>query len=91
MLSEEVVQSLISTSDAHPAMADEWRQSLVHCMERLTPRQRAVVYECYGARNIKAAAQAVGRTSNALYKVLRHLRERLHECIQKTVAEGEAL
>jgi len=90
VLSEEVAQSLITTRAEHPALLDEWRQSLAHCMERLTPHQRSVVHECYGGRAIKDAAPESGRSPNALYKILRHIRARLHECIQKTVAEGGA-
>ena len=88
VLSEEVTLSLISTRAKHPTLMDEWQQSLVHCMERLTPHQQKVVRESYGGSSIKAAAKTSGRTANALYKILRHLRERLRECIQKTVTEG---
>lgn len=91
VLSEEVTQSLIATRAQHPTLMDEWQQSLVHCMERLTPHQRKVVEESYGGSSVKAAAPTSGRTPNALYKILRHIRERLRECIQKTIAEGEAL
>lgn len=90
VLSEEVAQALVTTRAEHPALLDEWQQSLAHCLERLTPHQRTVVSECYGGHSIKAAAPAAGRTTNALYKILRHIRARLHECIQKTVTEGGA-
>lgn len=88
VLNEEVAQSLIATRAEHPTLMDEWQQSLVHCLERLTPHQRTVVHECYGGSSIKSAAPESGRTANALYKILRHIRARLHECIRKTVAEG---
>ena len=91
LLNEEVAQALITTRAEHPAMLDEWQQSLAHCLEQLTPHQRSVVHECYAGSSIKAAAPASGRSFNALYKILRHIRARLHECIQKTVAEGGAL
>lgn len=88
VLSETVTQSLIDTRAEHSTLMEEWQQSLVHCIERLTPHQRNVVMESYGASSIKAAAPTSGRTANALYKILRHIRERLRECIQKTVTEG---
>lgn len=90
VLSEEVTKSLISTRAEHPTLMDEWQQSLVLCMERLTPHQRKIVRESYSGSSIKDAAATAGRTANALYKILRHLRERLRECIQKTVSEGGA-
>lgn len=87
-LSEAVVESLMATRSAHGLLMDEWHRALVHCLERLTPQQRSVVEECYGGASIKAAAPSAGRTPNALYKVLRHVRGVLHDCIQKTVNEG---
>lgn len=91
VLSEEVAQSLIATRAEHPTLMEEWQQSLAHCMERLTPHQRTVVHECYGGSSIKSAAPDSGRTPNALYKILRHIRALLHDCIQKTVGEGGAV
>ena len=91
VLSEEVAQSLITTRAEYPSLMDEWQQSLAHCMARLTPHQRSVVHECYGGSSIKSAAPESGRTPNALYKILRHIRTLLHACIQKTVAEGGAV
>jgi RNA polymerase sigma-70 factor (ECF subfamily) len=88
VLSEEVAQSLIATHAAHSSLMDDWHEALTRCMERLTPQQRSVVDECYGGDNIKAAAPGAGRTPNALYKVLRHIRGLLHDCIRKTVTEG---
>lgn len=88
VLSEEVTLSLISTRAEHPTLMDEWQQALAHCLKRLTPHQRNVVKESYGGSSIKAAAPTAGQTANALYKILRHIRERLRECIQKTVSEG---
>jgi RNA polymerase sigma-70 factor (ECF subfamily) len=88
LLSEEVAQALIATRETHPSLMDDWHQALLHCMERLTPRQREVVDESYGGESIKSSAPGSGRTPNALYKVLRHIRGILHDCIRKNVTEG---
>jgi len=87
-LSEDVVESLMATRSAHGSLMDEWHRALALCLEQLTPHQRSVVEECYGGPSIKAAAASAGRTPNALYKVLRHVRALLHDCIQKNVKEG---
>ena len=87
-LSEEVLDSLLATRAAHSALLDEWHRALVQCLELLTPRQRAVVEAGYGAPTLKSVASDSGLTPNALYKVLRHVRTILHDCIQKTVREG---
>jgi RNA polymerase sigma-70 factor (ECF subfamily) len=87
-LSEDVLESLMATRSAHGALMDEWHRALAHCLARLTPQQRALVEESYGGSSLKAAAPGAGRTPNALYKVLRHVRSVLHDCIQKTVHGG---
>ena len=88
LLSEEAAQSLIVTRAAHASLLDEWHRALGGCLERLTPHQRHVVEESYGERKLKESAAREGRTPNALYKMLRHIRGLLHDCIQKTVTDG---
>lgn len=87
VLSEEVIRSLIFTQAEHPTLMDEWQQALALCMEKLTPHQRRIVRDSYGGGSIKAAAQSAGRTANALYKILNHIRESLRQCIQKAFLE----
>ena len=87
-LSEDVVESLLATRSAHGSLMEEWHRALAYCLERLSPHQRSVVEVFFGGAIIKAAAPNAGRTPNALYKVLRHVRGLLHDCIQKTVKEG---
>jgi RNA polymerase sigma-70 factor (ECF subfamily) len=88
LLSEDVAESLMATRAAHGSLMDEWQRALACCLEQLTPRQRSVVEQCYGGASIKTAAANSGLTPNALYKVLRHIRGLLHDCVQKTVNEG---
>jgi hypothetical protein len=89
-LSEEVLDSLLHTREMHGSLLDEWHRALALCIERLTPKQRALVKEGYSAANLKSSASGAGRSPNALYKVLRHVRAILHDCIQKNVREGGA-
>ncbi len=89
-LSEDVLDSLLHTREVHGSLLDEWHRALALCLEQLTPKQRALVKEGYGAATLKSSAPNSGRTPNALYKVLRHVRALLHDCIQKTVRDGGA-
>jgi RNA polymerase sigma-70 factor (ECF subfamily) len=91
LLSEAVVESLLATRAAHQSLLDDWNHALGGCLDKLTPHQRSLVERCYGSRSIKEAAQAEGRTSNAIYKVLRHIRAMLHDCVQGTVRQGGTL
>lgn len=90
-LSEDVVEHLVATRSAHGSLMDEWHRALTLCLEKLTPKQRAVLEESYGGASLKTAAPDAGLTPNALYKVLRHVRGLLHDCIQRTVNEGGSL
>jgi RNA polymerase sigma-70 factor (ECF subfamily) len=90
LLSDGVLESLIATRAAHQSLLDDWHHALGGCLEKLTPHQPSLVERCYGSRSIKDIAPAEGRTSNALYKVLRHIRGMLHDCIQGKVTEGGA-
>jgi RNA polymerase sigma-70 factor, ECF subfamily len=89
LLSEGVVESLLATRAAHQARLDDWHRALADCLEKLTPHQRSLVERCYGgSATIKEAAQKAGRSPNALYKVLRHIRAVLHDCILGAEAQG---
>lgn len=88
-LSGHIEQALIETRAAHSSLMDEWHRALASCMQRLTPRQRTIVEDCYGGEtNIRNSSSAEGRTANALYKILRQIRSLLHDCIRKSVMEG---
>lgn len=89
ILSEEIERSLIETRAVHSSLMDEWHRALGHCLQRLTPHQRSIVEDCYGGgTKIKNSSAANGRTPNALYKILRHIRSLLHDCIRRSVTEG---
>ena len=90
LLSEGVLESLIATRAAHQSLLDGWQRALGDCLEKLTPHQRSVVQRCYAGGSIKQAAEAEGRTSNSLYKVLRHIRTILHDCVLRVLAQGGA-
>jgi RNA polymerase sigma-70 factor, ECF subfamily len=90
LLSDGVLESLIATRAAHQSLLDDWHRALLGCLDKLTPHQRSLVERCYGGSTIKEAAPAEGRTSNALYKVLRHIRAILHDCVLSMVTPGGA-
>ncbi|WP_038172366.1 sigma-70 family RNA polymerase sigma factor [Verrucomicrobium sp. BvORR106] len=93
LLSEEVAELLVATREQHASFLDDCHRALHRCMAGLTTHQRSVLEDCYGSEGgggIKLAAESSGRSANALYKVVRHIRGILHECIQRTVLEGGA-
>lgn len=90
LLNEHVAELLAATRQQHAGFLEECHRALQRCLGRLPAHQRSVLEQCYGGEGIKQAALTSGRSPNALYKMVRHIRAQLHECIQKTVAEGGA-
>jgi RNA polymerase sigma-70 factor (ECF subfamily) len=83
---------LVETREAHGSTLDEWHSALTHCIERLNPKQRSLLEECYGVKaSLKEVSHGFGCTPNALYKTVQRIRGLLHDCVRKTVAEGGAV
>jgi RNA polymerase sigma-70 factor (ECF subfamily) len=64
------------------------REALAQCVERLRPRDRDLLLECYGASTgVHAAAGRRGRSSQSVYNSLRRIRRALFECVTRTLAQ----
>jgi RNA polymerase sigma-70 factor (ECF subfamily) len=60
-----------------------------NCLKRLPSQQRRLVERCYsGEETIKSVAENDGRSVHVVYKILRRMREILHDCVTRTVAAG---
>ncbi len=69
-------------------------QSLASCVAKLDPEHQRIVNLRYeGGESIEAIAEAVGRTSGAVYRVLSRIRKSLHACVSlqldKNLEDGE--
>ncbi len=74
------------TSEAQEEI-DERMQALQHCLARLPRKQRSLIDRCYcGVETIKTIAREIGLTSDALYWRLKRIREKLHQCVDRSVA-----
>lgn len=69
---------------------DEQRTAaLSTCLERLQRRQRDLVEQCYlGSLEIKAIAESLGLTPDALYMRLHRIRKTLIECVNRELARN---
>jgi RNA polymerase sigma-70 factor (ECF subfamily) len=77
--------------EAHGDMTDEEledrRDALARCVERLRPRDRELLTECYGdAGGVPGAADRRGRSTQSVYNPLRRIHRALFECIARTLA-----
>jgi RNA polymerase sigma-70 factor, ECF subfamily len=82
----------VFSDDLLKILADEAREALERCLQKLPEAQRAIVSAAYerGAR-IDDLAARLGRTAMSLYKLLHRVRLALIECTQRELArEGQS-
>jgi len=61
--------------------------ALSRCLHKLNERDRRMVLVRYeSGHNVKAAAQACGRTIQGAYKALNRIRKTLHDCVSLEVS-----
>jgi RNA polymerase sigma-70 factor, ECF subfamily len=72
--------------------ADLRYHALQQCLRKLTKQNRDLIRRCYsGTNSLKAIAEQMGRSVDALYKALSRVRRALHECIEKNLQEEGAV
>jgi len=75
------IQESISVEES-----DARRDALRDCVEKLPERQRALLWKCYaGAQSVKQAATELGRSPQSVHNSLRWIRQKLMECIDRTL------
>jgi RNA polymerase sigma-70 factor (ECF subfamily) len=87
LLSEEVAELLVAAREPGGRFSEECHRALRHCLDRLPPYQMKLVEESYRDGTLKNAAEAAGRSANAVYKSLRRIRAILHDCMLRTLGE----
>jgi len=84
--SDELVCLLADEAAQHAARLEEERRVLAHCVAKLDARDRGVLCGCYReGSTIKAYAERVGRTPNAVRKHLARIRTALSLCVKRTL------
>jgi RNA polymerase sigma-70 factor (ECF subfamily) len=87
---DEVVELLAEEYPA-PQEVDARRESLEECLAKLTPRQRNLLNVRYrDGVSVERIAADLQRSANTVAQTLHRLRLALMECIQRTLAAGEA-
>jgi RNA polymerase sigma-70 factor (ECF subfamily) len=71
---------------------DDRRDALSGCIEKLHPKDRELVTECYADDSgVHGAADRRGRSTHSVYNSLRRIRRTLFECIDRSLArEGRS-
>lgn len=64
------------------------RQALTGCVEKLRPRDRELLLECYAsAAGVHQAAGKSSRSTQSVYNSLRRIRRSLFECVRRTLEQ----
>src|SRR5262249_39356484 len=85
-LSEDVLAEVAQVRLESHDVLEARRHALRQCLDRLKPRNRALLERCYaGKDSIKTIAEDLGQRPNALYMTLKRLRRALFECINRTL------
>lgn len=65
------------------------REALRECIKKLDPRERQFIDARYSAgSSVETVARDVGRPANAVYRMLARIRDRLFDCITRTVSQA---
>ncbi|HVT27690.1 MAG TPA: sigma-70 family RNA polymerase sigma factor [Lacipirellulaceae bacterium] len=91
-LSEAAVDLLAQDAVERAGLLESRREALGRCMEKLSPKDRQLVQECYSDSRVtfKAVAADLGRPVNTVYKALNRIRKALYDCIERTLSMESA-
>lgn len=79
----ELLDMLADRNSQRSDQLERQRSALAFCLEQLPPDDQRLLAGCYAeGASIRSFAEAIGRTSNALYKQLNRLRANLLKCVE---------
>jgi RNA polymerase sigma-70 factor (ECF subfamily) len=94
MFSETMLERVAATiaEESTACSFDERRDVLTHCIEKLGPRDRALLAErLKKGATPRSTAENVGRSVDAVFKAMARIRKALYDCIERKLAtEGRA-
>ena len=68
-------------------LREQQLEALESCLDKLPGERKRLVMRVYSAEApMKTIAQQVGKTPDALYKLLSRVRRDLHQCVERTLA-----
>lgn len=84
--SEELVEQLAEERTAQEPELAAQREALAGCLNKLDASARALLIERYGREAaLNELARQQGRSANALYLTLHRVRQKLAECVHRTL------
>ena len=85
--SEELMETLAVEFVDDAELCEMRTEALQSCLEKLDERDRKIIEARYrDGANVQAVAQELSRPVSTLYKMVVRIRDRLHMCIEGTIA-----
>jgi RNA polymerase sigma-70 factor (ECF subfamily) len=82
---ERVVETLVEQADS--LQLDERRDALDGCIAKLRPRERDLLARRFAeGATTRSTAEQVGRSADAVYKMLAKIRVKLFDCVSRALA-----
>lgn len=86
VFSEEFLRSVADELTEQADVYSDRADALQSCVEKLPQHHRELLAQRYTAeRSIESLADRLGRTSDAIYRMLSRIRHALHECVNFTI------
>ncbi len=80
---ESLIEKLASDAEQELSELSDYRERLTHCLQKLTPEQRALVAERYSdTGSVQQIAAREGRTADAVSASLYRIRRLLWNCLK---------
>ena len=89
VLGEEIVQLIADEGMEELDLRERQLDALAVCLNKLPAERKQLTLRVYESEQpMKQIAEQIGRTPEALYKLLSRTRRELLQCIQRAVSEG---
>ncbi len=88
MLSVEVISALAVTAVDAAADVNQQREALVHCLQQLPEKDRRIIgLRYHESGTVHTVAEAIGRSTSHVHRILRRIRERLLRCVRARLSQ----
>jgi RNA polymerase sigma-70 factor (ECF subfamily) len=72
-----------------PQVVNGRAQALEDCVQALPQNQRDLLLQCFGGtKSVATVAEEAGRTTFSIYSSLRNIRNKLLDCVNRSVSES---
>ena len=89
-LGDALLDELTSEFESASPVYLDRQHALASCLKKLSDSERRLVELCYSPQeSIKQVSRQLGRSSQSICNSLRRIREKLLECVDRTLAKEE--